>query len=67
MHALQLCYSNNSVMLSVNYRCIIVGYRKQLWGVFHFLVLSVLWEVTVGHIAYGSLHVREYVFPDILE
>jgi len=36
-------------------------------GVFHFLVLSVLREVTVGHIAYGRLHVTEYVFPDILE
>jgi hypothetical protein len=41
-----------------------VGYQKQLWGVFHFLVLSVLREITVGHIAYGRLHVAEYVFPD---
>jgi len=59
-----LHYSINSVMLSLNYRCIIVHYRKQLWSVFHYVVLSVLWEVTVGHIAYGRLHVREYVSPD---
>jgi hypothetical protein len=51
-------------MLSVNYRCIIVHYRKQLWGVFHYVVLSVLREVTVGHISSGRLHVTEYVFPD---
>ena len=40
-----------------------VGYRKQLWGVLHFLVLSVLWEVMVSHIAYCRLYVTEYVFP----
>ena len=57
-------YSNNLVMLSVNYRCIIVGYCKQLWGVLHYLVLSVLQEVTVGHISYGWSHVTEYVFSD---
>ena len=27
-------------------------------------MLSVLREVTVGHITYGRLHVAEYVFPD---
>jgi len=42
-----------------------VHYRKQLWGVFHYVVLSVLREVTVGHIAYGRLHVTENVFPDV--
>ena len=40
-------------------------YRKQLWGVFRYVVLSVLREVTVGHIASGRLHVTEYVFPDV--
>jgi len=62
---LQLHCSNNSVMLWVNYRCIILGYWKQLWGVLHDLVLSVLREVMVGHIAYGRLHITEYVFPDV--
>jgi len=52
-------------MLWVNYRCIILGYRKQLWGVLHDVVLSVLREVMVGHIAYGRLHITEYVFPDV--
>jgi hypothetical protein len=42
-----------------------MGYQKQLWGVFHYLVLSVLQEVTVGHIVYGRLHVTEYVLRDI--
>jgi hypothetical protein len=51
-------------MLSVNYRCIIVHYLKQLWGVFHDVVLSVLPEVTVGQIAYGRLHITEYVFTE---
>jgi len=51
-------------MLSINYRCNIVGYRKKLFGFLHYLVLLVLREVTVGHIAYGRLHVSEYVFPD---
>jgi len=41
-------------------------YRKQPWGVFHYVVLSVLREVMVGHIARGRLHVTEYVFPDIM-
>jgi len=41
-----------------------VHYRKQLWGVCHYVVLSLLWEVTVGHRASGRLHVTEYVFPD---
>jgi len=41
-----------------------MGYRKQLWGVLHYFVLSVLREVTVGHIANGRLHVTESVFPD---
>jgi len=41
-----------------------VHYRKQLWGVFHYVVLLVLREVMVGHIAYGRLHVKENVFPD---
>jgi len=40
-------------------------YRKLLWGVFYYMMLLVLWEVTVGHIAYGRLHIREYVFPDV--
>ena len=53
-------------MLPVNYRCIIVHYRKQLWGVFHYVVLSVLREGTVGHIAYGRLHMTDYVFPDVV-
>jgi len=64
IHALQLQYSNDSVMLQVDYRCIIVGYQKQLWGVLYYLVLSVLREVTVGHISYGRLQLTEYVFPD---
>jgi len=51
-------------MLSVNSRCIIVGYGKQLWGVFHYLELSVLREVTLGHIASGRLLVTEYVFSN---
>jgi len=42
-----------------------VHYRKQLWGVFHYVVLSVLRELTVGHIATGRLHVTENVFPDV--
>jgi len=65
IHALQLHYSNNSVMLSVNCRCIIEGYPKQCWGVLHYLVLLVLWEVMVGHIACGRLHITQYVFPDM--
>ena len=43
-----------------------VHYRKQLWGVFHYVVLSVLRELTVGHIASGGLHVIENVLPDVL-
>jgi len=43
-----------------------VHYRKQLWGVFHYVVLSVLQEHMVGHIASGRLHVTENVFPDVL-
>jgi len=65
IHLLQSHYSDISVMLSGNYRCIIVGYWIQLWGVFQYLVLSVLQEVMVGHIAYGILHITEYVFPDM--
>jgi len=41
-----------------------MGYQKQLWGNLHYLVLLVLQEVTVGHIACGRLHITEYVFPD---
>jgi len=41
-----------------------VHYRKHLWGGFHYVVLSVLRELTVGHIASGRLHVTENVFPD---
>jgi len=63
---LQLHYGDNSVKVLVNYSCIIVGYCKQLWGVCHYLVLSVLREVTVGYIAFGRLHVNEYVFPDAI-
>jgi hypothetical protein len=51
-------------MLAVNYRCIIMHYRKQLWGVFHYVVLSVLREGTVGHIGCGRFHVTENIFPD---
>jgi hypothetical protein len=40
-------------------------YPKHLWCVFHEVVLSVLWEVTVGDIAYYRLHMTEYVFPDV--
>jgi hypothetical protein len=65
INALQLHYSNNSVMLSVHYRCNILGYCKQLWGLFQFSVLLVLWDVTVGPIAYVRLHITEYVFPDV--
>jgi len=43
-----------------------VHYRKQLWGVFHYAVLSVLRELTVGHIASRRLHVTENGFPDVL-
>jgi len=42
-----------------------VHYRKQLWGVFHYVVLWVLRTVTVGHITCGRLPVPEYVFPDV--
>jgi len=42
-----------------------MSYRKQLWVVLYYLVISVLQEVTVGHVAYGRLHVIEYLFPDI--
>jgi hypothetical protein len=42
-----------------------MGYREHLMGVLHDLVLLVLREVTVGHIACGRLHVTEYVFPDV--
>jgi hypothetical protein len=38
-------------------------YPKQLLGVFHYVVFSVLWEVTVGDISYGRLHLTEHVFP----
>jgi len=41
-------------------------YQKQLWGVLQYLVVSVLWEITVGYLAYGILHVTEYAFPDKL-
>jgi hypothetical protein len=41
-----------------------VGYGIQLWGVMHYLVLWVLQEVEVGYIAYGGLHVTEYVIPN---
>jgi len=52
-------------MLSVNYRWIMVHYQKQLCGVFHYVVLSVLREVTLAHIGCGRLHVTENVFPDV--
>jgi len=64
IHVVQWHYATISVMLSVNYRCIIVHYRKQLWDVFHYVVLSVLQEVTVGHVVCGRLHMTENVFPD---
>jgi len=41
-------------------------YRKQHWGVFLYVVLSVLREVTVGYIVCGRLHVTENVSPDAL-
>jgi len=49
-------------VLSVIYRCIIGGYKKWLWGSLYYLVISVLQEVTVGHMAYGRLHVTEHAF-----
>jgi hypothetical protein len=61
---LQRHYSKNSVIVLLNYRCIIMGSAKQLWGIFHYLVLLELQEVSVSHIACGRLHVTEYVFPD---
>jgi hypothetical protein len=64
IHTLQLHYSSNSDLLSVNYRCITVGQRKQLWVVEQYLVSLMLQEITVGHIARGRLHVTEFVFPD---
>jgi hypothetical protein len=54
-------------MLSVNYRCVIVHYRKQLWCVFDYVVLLVLRKVTVDHIVCGRLHMKEYAFPDVLQ
>jgi hypothetical protein len=42
-----------------------MGYQKQLWGVLHYLVLPVLWVVTVEHIECGRLHIAEYIFPDV--
>jgi len=53
-------------MLSVNYMCNIVHYRNRLWVVIHYAVLWVLWEVMVGHMTCGRLHMTEYVFPDAL-
>jgi len=41
-----------------------VHYQEQPWGVFHYAVLYVLPEVTVGHINCGTLHMTKYVFPD---
>jgi len=64
LHAVQLHYSNDSGMLLGNLKWIMVRCRKQLWGVFHFVVLSVLRVVTVGHKTCGRLHMTEYVFPD---
>jgi hypothetical protein len=55
IHALQWHYSDDSVMRSVNYRYIIVGNDNQHWGALHYSVLSVLQEVTVGHIVYVRL------------
>ena len=43
-----------------------VHYRTQLWGDFHYVGLSVLRELTVGHIASGGSHVTDNVFPDVL-
>jgi len=51
IHVLQLHYSNDSTMVLVNNRYIIIGYQKQLWGVLHKFVLLVLQVVTVGHLA----------------
>ena len=51
-------------MLSGNSGCIIVHFQNQLWGVFDYVVLSMLLEVMVGHIASARLHMTEYVFPD---
>ena len=61
---LQLNYCVNSVVLSVNYTCNIGGYRKWLWGRLYDLVILVLQKVTVRHMAYGGLYVKEYLFPD---
>ena len=63
---LQLNYSNDTVVISVNYSCAIgklqvyyQGYRQWVWGSWYHVVLSVLWDVTVGHMAYGRLPVTK--------
>jgi len=61
---LQSNYSYNGVVLSVNYRYIIGGYRKWLWCSLYYSVSLVLLEVTVGHMAYDKLYAKEYLFPD---
>jgi len=63
---LQFNYSKSAVVQLVNDGCIIGGYMKWLWGSLHYLVLLVLQEVTVGHMAYGRLHLTEYLFPDVM-
>jgi hypothetical protein len=39
------------------------GQPLTLWGSIFYLVLSVLWEVTVGHTAYNRLYISEYDLP----
>jgi hypothetical protein len=51
-------------VLLINYRCIIGGYRKWLWGILYHLVLSALWEVTIGHRTYIRLQVTEFHIPN---
>ena len=62
----QLNYSIVTVVLLVNYSCVIgklqvhyQGHRKWLWGSLYYMVLSVLQEVTVGHMAYGKLPITK--------
>jgi hypothetical protein len=62
---LHFLFSNNSVKLSVRYRCIMVQYQNHLWGAFHDVALLVLMGVTVGHIAGGRLLVTESVFLEV--
>jgi len=61
---IQVFYLQITGICWVNYWCIIGGYREWLRGSLYCLVLSVLWEVTVGYIAYDRLHITEYCVPE---